>query len=324
MAKFRVRAGVLEYLLLKRERVEAASRAESPNSASMSLLRSARSLLGAGTALEEGAKWPIASLILLREATVAAAFGLVSRSGISVGRRDASTIWLEARELPQVQALLQRVSPLGRERLAGIVCSGVSPEYATWSDDERGHLLESLGRFAQQLVVLLEQDIFTAQRLRAKVLLRLLCAVALIVVPLGTVGYQLSRVGNVNHALHARVTMSSRFLPEVYNPAGLVDGDTTRIGCHTLSEVSPWAVIDLGDEFTVHRVVVSNRLDVPAESAAPLVVELSTDGVEYVEFARKTEGFRTWTAHGNPATARFVRLSIPRASAMHLNEVEVY
>lgn len=108
---------------------------------------------------------------------------------------------------------------------------------------------------------------------------------------------------------------------------GVIDG---RWSFHTGLEESPWWQVDLGEVRALSRVVVYNRCDGAADRAATLRLLLSEDGVEWREaFANDGTVFYGFT-DGRPlditleARARFVRLTVPGVSYLHLDEVEVY
>lgn len=324
MIRLQLRARLVEFFLMKRALAEAASKSQSKGSAHISQLDLARSLLATATTLEIDPDQQLASVLLLREAALLAAVASISGNPIEPEALAPSCIWAKACELAKLRTLLQSLSPLALERAETAIRSGVSPECSAWSDAEVRQLLESLKRITQELLTLAEEDAYATQRVRTRIAGRWAGALILSSLLVGGIGYRIARIGTVNLALNAYVTTSSRYLPEVYDPKKLVDGDKLAIGCHSLVDPSPWAIIDLGEEVTVRRVVVTNRPDVPAESAVPLVIDLSADGNTYKEFARRLDPFRTWTATGNATTARFVRLTIPQTAVLHLNEVEVF
>lgn len=92
---------------------------------------------------------------------------------------------------------------------------------------------------------------------------------------------------------------------------------------HTENENSPWIEYDLGAPRTVKRVEVTNRLDCCGDRAAPLLVEVSTDHTSWKEVARRDLEFIVWTASFPRTTARYVRLRVPRPTALHLKEIVI-
>src|SRR5690606_38479561 len=77
---------------------------------------------------------------------------------------------------------------------------------------------------------------------------------------------------------------------------------------HTNDEDQPWVELDLGTAQRFSSVKVKNREDCCSERAVPLVVEVSSDGKQWKQLARKNEVFTTWTAEFSPVEGRWVRL----------------
>jgi NedA-like, galactose-binding domain len=90
---------------------------------------------------------------------------------------------------------------------------------------------------------------------------------------------------------------------------------------HTEHETNPWAEFDMGTPKTFKRLEVANRTDCCGDRAVPLVAEISNDRVNWREIGRKDTEFSTWTAKFPPKTARYLRLRVPRHSALHLKDV---
>lgn len=88
-------------------------------------------------------------------------------------------------------------------------------------------------------------------------------------------------------------------------------------------EPAPWIEFDLGAARAVAMVSVQNRLDCCQDWAVPLAVELSTDRARWVEVARRVEPFYFWDATFPRASARYVRLRVPRATSLHLGRVAI-
>lgn len=101
------------------------------------------------------------------------------------------------------------------------------------------------------------------------------------------------------------------------------DGSCDALLFHTRSELNPWVEFDLGAPKTFRSIEVTNRRDCCQDRAVPLVAEISDDGAQWTEVARRETDFTSWTAKFRPKTARFVRLRVPRESALHLEQVEI-
>jgi F5/8 type C domain len=105
-------------------------------------------------------------------------------------------------------------------------------------------------------------------------------------------------------------------------------GTTDKFGAddlmfHTGTEQNPWLVVDLGALERVRRVVLENRQTCCQERAIPLIVELSADGINWHKVAYRKEPFNRWEARFRRQRARFVRLRVPRVTALHLRRVQV-
>jgi hypothetical protein len=92
---------------------------------------------------------------------------------------------------------------------------------------------------------------------------------------------------------------------------------------HTNEEDKPWVVIDLGAPELVGAVRIDNRKDCCGDRAVPLVVELSSDGKRFRQVNRLDEKFKSWRAEFAPMPARYVRVSSPRRTLLHLARIRV-
>jgi len=92
---------------------------------------------------------------------------------------------------------------------------------------------------------------------------------------------------------------------------------------HTQQQESPSIEFDLGETKTISSVIVENRTDCCAERAIPLVVEVSENPGEWREVRRRTKDFDTWRGRFSPTRARWVRLSVPRGTFLHLARVKI-
>lgn len=93
---------------------------------------------------------------------------------------------------------------------------------------------------------------------------------------------------------------------------------------HTQEENGPWLELDLGTVQSISSVKIRNREDCCSERAVPLVVEVSTDGKQWKQVARKNEIFGVWHPEFPAVDARWVRLRVARKSILHLASVDVY
>lgn len=92
---------------------------------------------------------------------------------------------------------------------------------------------------------------------------------------------------------------------------------------HTKREKDPWLMVDLESTQRVSSVLVRNRRDCCRDRAVPLVIELSTDQEHWTEVARNDEQFGEWKATFEPVEARWVKLSVPRKTWLHLRRLRV-
>jgi hypothetical protein len=132
-----------------------------------------------------------------------------------------------------------------------------------------------------------------------------------------------------NLAFHKPVLVSSQ-QPGTPDPAGLVDGKKGgTYGLHTdIGARDPWAMVDLQRDAEIHEIVVYNRGDRNLNDGLPYTLELSLDGREFHEVARRDTPFGDggflsppWSARIR-GHARFVRV---RANGyIALSELEVY
>jgi cytochrome c553 len=109
---------------------------------------------------------------------------------------------------------------------------------------------------------------------------------------------------------------------------GVIDG---HFGFHTQQEENPWWQVDLGQTLPLDRIVIYNRGDGVAQRAARLKILLSEndrdwqplyehDGSEFLGFADQ----KPLQVMAGDSVARYVRVQLPGANYLHLDEVEVY
>src|SRR5688572_5382794 len=98
----------------------------------------------------------------------------------------------------------------------------------------------------------------------------------------------------------------------------------TRIFFHTNVEANPFIEFDLGRSVLVSRLRVENRRDGNVQNrAVPLVALLSEDGSSWTEVARKGYWFQIWSVRFHPRPARYLRLTVPKVTWLHLEKVEL-
>jgi hypothetical protein len=170
------------------------------------------------------------------------------------------------------------------------------------------------GTLATALVGELDAARTRTSRLVAQRWLRILLILAAL---LGVVLGVLRLIEGANLASGAKLRVSSSY------PSCATDPICSAMLFHTESEYNPWVELDLGAPKTIHRVEITNRVDCCTERAIPLVVETSTDRVQWKPAGRRDSDFSTWTAEFAPRIARYVKLSVPRNTAFHLQDVAI-
>ena len=114
---------------------------------------------------------------------------------------------------------------------------------------------------------------------------------------------------------------------------GAISGDVTGgFGFHTGEQENPWWQVDLGGPHLIREVVIHNRVDQPEhqDRALPLEIWVSDDGMSfrlshlrYERFGGKDGEPLRWSPEGREQ-GRFVRLTVPRRTCLHLDEVEIH
>ncbi len=132
-------------------------------------------------------------------------------------------------------------------------------------------------------------------------------------------------------ALHRPVTASSR-LPQSIAPEdgselvnGVIEG---TYAIQTTKENSPWVMVDLQASRGIKDIVVYNRGDGWFDEGLPFALELSENGKDFTEVARRSESFsqdHPWTYTAPPGLrARYVRVRAPHTGYIALSEIEVH
>jgi len=111
-------------------------------------------------------------------------------------------------------------------------------------------------------------------------------------------------------------------------PTALTNGRLEdQYGLHTRRENGPWAMIDLGQVSPIGTIRIYNREDGRQAEALPLEVQLSDDAESFRTVATRDAIFSQewpWRIRGSGDRARYVRLRVPRETALCLSEVEIF
>lgn len=263
--------------------------------------------LAPGNALRSGSGAPLAA-DLFRQAVY---WTLLAQSSEVLASPEA--VWAAADS-----ALL--ASAAGSEAALTEVAAAVGSSFidlAQGSPEQQRVYAERLRRFASRLLREAQRGQWQLEWLWLKRLLRLL--LVLLPVALG--------VAVLLHKPDLAKGKPWRTSSEEYKcyPNRLeCGGKTTDILFHTKTEESPWFEYDFGVALAFSSLVVRNRSDFGPERAIPLIVELSNDGKEYREVARRSEPFIVWRPSFTTERARYLRLRVPRQTMLHLEAVSVY
>jgi hypothetical protein len=92
---------------------------------------------------------------------------------------------------------------------------------------------------------------------------------------------------------------------------------------HTMEEAGPWIEIDAGKLVTMSAIDVTNRSDCCFERAVPLRVEVAGEDRAFAPVGTREDLFTKWHVRFPGREARYVRLSVPRTTILHLDELEI-
>ena len=111
-------------------------------------------------------------------------------------------------------------------------------------------------------------------------------------------------------------------------PTALTNGQLEdRFGLYTTREKEPWAMIDLGHVSPIGSIRIYNREDGLQAEPLPLEVQISDDAEHFRTIASRDVIFTQewpWRIRGSGERARYVRLRVPRETALCLSEVEIF
>jgi hypothetical protein len=135
--------------------------------------------------------------------------------------------------------------------------------------------------------------------------------------------------GRENIALHRPVTTSGVHPSALSPPSGLTDGviSGAPYGVHTQVGDAPWVQVDLGAIRRIDRVKIYNRGDGYLDDGLPLTLQLSENGVHFIDVDTRTASFtqvRPWVFKAQGSSARYVRVKAARGKYVALSELEVF
>ena len=151
-------------------------------------------------------------------------------------------------------------------------------------------------------------------------------ALACVVVAVAAWGAATWALRAPNLALGKPATASSRY-PGSGPPEGVTNGEVEpTYAASTVKEKDPWIAVDLLESVRVSRVVVHPRGDGFLEDVLPAVLEVSNDGTQWTEVARRAETFSQsspWAVPLGGRRARWVRVRTGGFGQVTLTEIEV-
>jgi hypothetical protein len=320
-----------EFFLLEKAQREVASRSTDQETRIRYLVTAGDARLAAAESLTGGDQVP-AALILYRDGIIFTIWALLESRGRDGNEPTAEGAFrsldklIEAGEvegapetLASVRALLTDTRPLAFDELP-------AAEALTKRSE-----IETTALWLRGLV-----DARTVRQIKWSRALRLGTTALLVLAALGFGGTRL--VSPKNIALGKPVHLSSQ-RPQCppgsgetgLAGSGLVDGNVSgTYDICTNYEVRPWATLDLQKVQRISKIVVYDRGDCCWGSYdLPTVLELSEDGTNFREVARRTTAYSAtdpWIIKLDHQSARFVKLRVdanePRE--LVLSELEVY
>lgn len=154
--------------------------------------------------------------------------------------------------------------------------------------------------------------------------LRMLAASGVFVLVLGALWK--ARPVERNLALSAKASSSSQAFGTTAH--GAVDGlRHGQLGFHSNQEQGPWLMVDLGAATALGHIEVYGRGDCCYDQSLPLVLDVSADGVRFVEVARRQSPFGQvdpWRVEGEGRMARQVRVRSDKFGYLVIAELEVF
>lgn len=189
--------------------------------------------------------------------------------------------------------------------------------------EQRVAQAEAAQRWLRELALSLDSGLSRVTRLEQARALRLGLSALLLVGLIGSIGVAVAAAVR-GPDLAAGKPWRTSSTHEVCHPEKReCGGVATSIFFHTRDEDNPWYEVDLLSPRRIHRVELVNRRDESQERAVPLVVEASLDAQRYFQVAQRKEVFDVHNAEFPPVQARYVRVTVMKRTALHLERVSV-
>lgn len=315
------RGRIREFFLLEQQEQTIALRSPSQHQVIRSYFDAASRRLSVASDLRGPIQSP-AALVLYRQG---AFFLVVGNLAMREAHLDPASLSAEEAYRRFEEALTVDGGRLPAEyvRVKHLLLSSDSLELDRLSAEEAGRRIEELNVVTNWLTGLVDPTSPAEIKIRrvARIAVAAIGTVALLVF----VGVRLFAPKSIARGKPAQA--SSVIVPTA--PAsGAVDGEKNgSFGFHSTLEDSPWLSIDLGQDISITKIKVFGRGDSDFGQSVPLALEVSEDGTDYREIARRADPFSEqdpWVITAAPFVTRFLRLHTLRHSYLVLSEVEVF
>ncbi len=288
--------GLREVFTLERAEARALSLDDAERARRKRFVRASRDRWNAANKLAS----PIAAIVLLRE-SLALALEAASNAPLA----DLVAAHVADEDIARAERFLAPIAPLSIDELP-------------FAEVEAVRL--SLERCVAAVLRAVDTRTVVAVRaLRIARPIAVLAFVAWLVVPYARTHWMIHDV-----AL-GKVVTSSPLRGESPSADHVVDGKTRgTFDIATVITDHAFVMVDLGETYAIDHVRVVNRGDGWFDDILPVSLEISEDGAQFTNVARKDDHFETWTVALGGRRARFVRLIKPDHGYIAINELEVY
>jgi hypothetical protein len=282
-----------------------------------------RAALADAAQLGESGEGQGSALLLYRGATLLLTRAQVARAGVGLEPTASNEVcWSRLDDLPVGKAQLAEMTEEQRTLVTGSLSGQGEAYLAQLTKEKRLQAARAMSKLAQGLGDPLEAD---AKRV-GRVLITRWARIGVATLLVGIASWVMvdKITDKPNLALHRPVTVVTPHPVHARDPSGVVDGDLTNLGFHTIEAPNQSITIDLGAVHSISKVILYNRPDCCQERAYPVKVEVSVDGQQFQLVAERNEPYERWKAKFPSVQARYVKLTDLKNTAFHLSEVEVY